>query len=44
MLEALSVFDRQGIPDELQERREIFRATLDSSSAEELKRPNRLRA
>ena len=44
MLEALSVFDRQGIRDELQERREIFRATLDSSSAEELKRPNRLRA
>lgn len=40
MLEALSVFDRQSIRDELQGRREIFHATLDSSSAEELKRPS----
>jgi hypothetical protein len=40
MLEALSVFDRQRIRDELQERRQRFRATLDSSSAEELKRPS----
>jgi hypothetical protein len=40
MLEALSVFDRQRIRDELQERRETFHATLDSSSAEELKRPS----
>lgn len=40
MFETLTVFDRQKIRDELQERREVFRATLDSSSAEDLKRPS----
>ena len=34
------MLDRQRIRDELQERRQIFRVTLDSSSAEDLKRPS----
>lgn len=40
MLEALSVFDRQRIRDEQRECREAFHATLDSSFAEDLKRPS----
>jgi len=36
----LSALDRQRIRDELQKRREIFRATLNSSSAADLKRPS----
>jgi hypothetical protein len=38
--DAGELFDRQKIRDELQDRREIFHATLDSSSAEDLKRPS----
>ena len=37
----MSGFDRQKLRDELQERREVLRATLDSSSAEDLKRPSK---
>jgi hypothetical protein len=38
--DAGGVFDRQRIREEVQERREIFHAALDSSSAEDLKRPS----